>query len=321
MTEMAFVFPGQGSQRVGMGLDLVGHWPDLLDAYYRPADEILGFPISRYCWEGPAEDLRHMPITQPAVLLTSLAALHVLRAAGVEPDAVAGHSLGEYTALVCAGVLAWPDALRLVRLRGELMAGVNDRVPGTMVAIVGLRPTDIEEMCAKASADTGQVVGIANYNAPRQVVVSGETAAVEWLLDLVAVAGPERVVTLEIGGPAHSSLMGEIEDEFGEALAAVPFADPVLPVYTGVTADRVATGEAARDCLRRQLTGRVRWTDLVERMVSDGVNRFVEVGPGRVLSGLCARICPEVATSRTNDAAHVRGAVEQARQAGRAVRG
>jgi [acyl-carrier-protein] S-malonyltransferase len=309
MNSTAFVFPGQGSQKVGMGLDLTNEWPELRERYYRPADQLLDVPISRYCWEGPAQDLKYMPITQPAVLLTSLATLHVLRANGVVPDVVAGHSLGEYSALVCAGVLEWTDALRLVRLRGELMAGVNDRVSGTMVAIVGLAVRDIEEMCAKAAADTGQVVEIANYNEPRQVVISGQTTGVQRLMELVSAAGADRVVTLEIGGPAHSSLMGEIEDEFASALARVRFADPMVSLYSGVTADRVLTGEAARDCLRRQLTERVHWIDVVERMADAGVTRFVEVGPGKVLSGLCHRIRPDIPASRTNDVEHLKNAI------------
>jgi [acyl-carrier-protein] S-malonyltransferase len=318
MQKNAFVFPGQGSQKVGMGLDLVREWPELIEEHYRAADEILGFPLSSYCWEGPAADLRHMPITQPAVLLTSLISLRVLTENGLRPDVVAGHSLGEFTALVCAGVLEWTDALRLVRLRGELMAGVNDRVSGTMVAVVGLALPEIEDMCDKAAADTTEVVEIANYNDPQQVVVSGQTAAVARLMELVQDAGAERVVTLEIGGPAHSSLMGQIVDEFAAALAEVRFNDPLVPVYSGDTADRVLTGDAARGCLRRQLTGRVRWTDVVARMADAGVSRFVEIGPGRVLSRLCGRIRPEVPTSRTNDVTHLRQTLAELRGVSRA---
>jgi [acyl-carrier-protein] S-malonyltransferase len=292
-----------------MGHDLVQEWPELREAYYRVADDILGFPLSRYCWEGPAADLKYMPITQPAVLLTSLVSLHVLTAHGVRPDVVAGHSLGEFTAMVGAGVLEWTDALRLVRLRGELMAAVNERVSGTMTAIVGLALAEIEDLCDKAAADTDQVVEIANYNEPRQVVVSGQTDGVARLMELVERAGAERVVTLEIGGPAHSSLMGEIEDEFAEALHQVPFADPVVTLYSGDTAQRVPTGADARQCLIRQLTGRVRWADVVTRMADDGVGRFVEVGPGKVLSRLCGRIRPGVATVRSNDVEAVRAAI------------
>ncbi|MEU5373891.1 ACP S-malonyltransferase [Streptomyces sp. NPDC005951] len=310
MDRTAFVFPGQGAQRVGMGLDLLKRWPNLTDTHYRPADELLGYGLSQLCFTGPADALRHMTVTQPAMVLTSLAALRVLEERGVVPDFVAGHSLGEFTAMVCAGVLDWTDALRLVSVRGELMASVTERVPGKMAAVVGLELAAMEELCAKAAAESGQVVEVANHNDFTQVVISGQTEAVNVLLDLVRGAGANRIVVLEIGGAAHCTLLGIVEQEFAEVLGKVEFRDPVVPVVSSVTAEPVTSGDAARACLLRQLTGRVNWTDTVQYLTAAGVGRFVEVGPGRALGGLCRRISPGVKTYRTGDAAHLDLAVE-----------
>ncbi|MFF9011371.1 ACP S-malonyltransferase [Streptomyces sp. NPDC014870] len=302
MPSTAFVFPGQGSQRAGMGLDLVRNWPYLHDRYYERADEILGFALSELCRNGPASALREMPVTQPAVLLTSVAALDVLRTYSVEPDVVAGHSLGEFSALVCAGVLEWTDALRLVRIRGELMDDVSHRVPGKMAAVVGLSLSEVEELCDRAAAQSGEVVEVANHNDLTQVVVSGQSQGIERLLELVRSTRAERVVVLEIAGPAHCSLMQDIEQDFVVAMEQVEFRDPRIPFFSGTTAARVRTAEEARECLRQQLTGRVRWTELVQALGADGVDTFVEVGPGKALGGMCRRILPGVQTFRTNDA-------------------
>jgi [acyl-carrier-protein] S-malonyltransferase len=292
MDRIGFVFPGQGSQRVGMGLDLAGEYPALVETYYRTADEILGLPLSRLCWEGPVEALRDTSVTQPAVFLTSLCAWEVLRRRGLAPDAVAGHSLGEYTALVAAGVLEWTDALRLVRLRGSLMAGVNARVPGAMAAVLGLSIGDVEEICAGAATATGQIVEIANDNEPAQIVVSGQVDGVRRVMAAAREAGARRAVALDVGAPFHCSLMSEIEQEFAAALEEVEFLAPAVELFSSVTAEPVTTGAGARRVLRRQLTARVRWTETAGRMSAAGVGRFVEVGPGKVLGGLCRRISP-----------------------------
>ncbi|MEU1013233.1 ACP S-malonyltransferase [Streptomyces sp. NPDC005890] len=301
MDRTAFLFPGQGAQRVGMGLDLMRRWPGLTESYYRRADELLGFELSRLCWEGPAAQLRQMPVTQPAVVLTSVVALEVLRAHGVVPDLAAGHSLGEFSALVCAGVLDWTDALRLVRLRGELMMAANARVPGKMAAVVGLDLATVEELCLKAAAVSGEIVEVANHNDFTQVVVSGQTAAVGALTELVGQAGADRVVVLQIGGAAHCTLLGGVEDEFAAALADVEFRDPVIPVVSSFTAAPVRDGAEARTCLLRQFTGRVDWTGTAQRLAAEGAGNLVEVGPGKVLGGLCRRITPGVVTHRTDD--------------------
>ncbi|MFF4830197.1 ACP S-malonyltransferase [Streptomyces sp. NPDC001315] len=310
MGRTAFVFPGQGSQRVGMGIDLLSEWPRLKDTYYDRADDILGFPLTELCRQGPAAALREMPVTQPAVVLTSVAALDVLRGHGVTPDAVAGHSLGEFSALICAGVLEWTDALRLVRLRGELMTSVTEQVPGKMAAVVGLTLAQVVELCGRAAAETGEIVEIANHNDFTQVVISGQIAAVDRLLKLVDEAGADRVVVLEIGGPAHCSLMGGIAEEFAAALDEVEFRDPLTPVYSGSGGALVTSGRLAREFLVRQLTGQVLWTDVVQRMTADGVDRFIEVGPGKVLGGLCGRIRPGVSVHRTNEVRQLKLAVE-----------
>lgn len=304
MTSTAFVFPGQGSQRVGMGADFVRRRPDLLDTYYRTADDILGFPLSRLCHEGPVEALRDTAVTQPAVFLTSMIVLDVLRAHDVEPAVVAGHSLGEYAAAVCAGVLPWQEALRLVRLRGRLMAEVNERVPGTMTAVVGLSLPDVRALCDRVAAETGQVVEVANDNEPAQIVVSGQREAVRAVAEAAKEAGARRVVPLGVGAPFHCSLMNEIEAEFAEALAGVEFRDPEVPMISSVTAAPVSRAEEVVAALRRQLAEPVRWTETVRTMADLGVRQYVEVGPGRVLSRLCRKIDADARS-------HTTGTVEE----------
>ncbi|MEU9033151.1 ACP S-malonyltransferase [Streptomyces sp. NPDC048383] len=302
MTRTAFVFPGQGSECAGMGRELLALRPDLADTYYRTADDLLGIPLARLCWEGSAKDLEDPAVAQPAVFLTSLAVLEVLRGEGLAPDAVAGHSLGEYAALVAAGVLEWTEALWLVRLRGELVATVGDRIGSATAAVIGLRRTDLVRMCAEARAATGEVVEVAGENEPRQTVVSGQAEAVAHVAAAAGAAGA-RVARLRTGGPFHSSLLGEAEAEFTETLIATEFRDPAVPLVSGVTGGWVTTAAEAVVALRTQLTSPVRWTGAVETLAASGTDRFVEVGPGQVLSALVRRILPgaHVHTTHTAD--------------------
>ncbi|MFI0733839.1 ACP S-malonyltransferase [Streptomyces sp. NPDC021225] len=294
MNRIAFLFPGQGSQVPGMGGDLLARHPDLVRPYFDTADEVLGIPLSRLCFEGDPEELRDTAVTQPAVYLASLVSAVVLREKGVVPAAVAGHSLGEYTALVCAGVLDWVDALKLVRRRGVLMSEVNRRTPGRMAAVIGLPSDRVRELCEEVSRERGLVVEVANYNASRQTVVSGVVEGVAEVSRRVHEEGASHVAELRVGAPFHCSLMADIAAEFGEHLDAVDFATPSLPVVANVTAGYVFSGEEARGLLRRQLAAPVRWQETLDLLAREEVSAFVEVGPGRVLTNLSRAGHPQV---------------------------
>jgi len=300
MARVAFLFPGQGSQKVGMGKDLVERHPHLREFFAR-ADEVLGLPLTRLCFEGPDAELVQTQNTQPAIFVVSMAILDVMRKAGLRAQAAAGHSLGEYGALVCAGVLGFEDALRLVRRRGELMAGVNARTPGAMAAVIGLPAEGVAEACRKAQAEAGGVVEPANYNTPQQTVISGQEAAVLRAMALAQEAGAEKVVRLQVGAPFHCSLMSALQDEFAATLERYPFKDPEVPVVANVTGDYVRTADAVKDALRRQVAGAVRWTDSINRLAADGFDTFVEVGPGRTLVGLGRQIQPDIPGHSTGD--------------------
>ncbi|MFG2393221.1 ACP S-malonyltransferase [Streptomyces lavendulae] len=309
MTRTAFVFPGQGSECAGLGRELLALRPDLADTYYRTADDLLGIPLARICRDGSPRDFEDPAVAQPAVFLTSLAVLEVLRGEGLEPDAVAGHSLGEYAALAAAGVLEWTEALWLVRLRAELVATAGDRIGSATVAVIGPPRSDLVRLCAEARAATGQVVEVAGDNEPRQTVVSGQAAAVERVAREAGAAGA-RVEQLRTGGPFHSSLLGEAAAEFTETLIATEFRDPAVPLVSGVTGGWVTTAAEAAVTLRGQLTSPVRWTEAVATLAGSGVDRYVEVGPGRVLSGLVRRILPGARVHPTCTADRLLGAVD-----------
>jgi len=283
----AFVFPGQGSQFVGMGRELA----TLSEAQqiFAQADEVLGFALSRLCFEGPEAELNDTINTQPAIVAHSIAALRVIEhQTRLQPAWVAGHSLGEFSALVCAGALSFPDALRLVRERGRLMKLAGEQHPGGMAAIFSLDRTTVEGICAQASQSTGQPVQVANDNCPGQVVISGDKVALEKALEL-AKARKAKCRLLAVSIAAHSPLMAGAAQEFRAALEWVQWAEPRIPVIANATARRVGRGDVI-DRLVAQLTSPVRWTESVQFMAGQGVTRFVEVGPKDVLCGLIRRI-------------------------------
>ena len=283
----AFVFPGQGSQFVGMGRELA----TLAEAQqvFAQADEVLGFALSRLCFEGPEVELNDTSNTQPAILTHSIAMLRVLETqTSLKPTMVAGHSMGEFSALVCAGALSFPDALRLVRERGRLMKQSGEQHPGGMAAILSLDRTTVEGICAEASQSTGQPVQVANDNCPGQLVISGDKVAVEKALEL-AKAHKAKCRPLAVSIAAHSPLMAGAAQEFRAVLESAQWAEPRIPVIANATARRVGRGDVI-DRLVAQLTSPVRWTESVQFMAGRGVTRFVEVGPKNVLCGLIRRI-------------------------------
>ena len=293
MARLAYVFPGQGSHYVGMGKDLYDAVAAARDIY-RAADAALGFALSELCFNGPAEELTDTVNQQPALLTTSIAVLEALRAAGKErqaPSFVAGHSLGEYSALVAAGALAFADAVRLVRERGRLMKAAGDETPGAMAAVLNLEDSAVEAVCAEASQQTGGPgVVCANYNSPGQVVVSGEKSALEAAAALAKARGARRVVPLAVSIASHSPLMAGAAREFARSVEATHFREAAVPLIANVTGRPIsAVGDIRRE-LVEQLINPVRWTASVQYMVAEGVTQFYEIGPKDVLAGLIRRI-------------------------------
>jgi [acyl-carrier-protein] S-malonyltransferase len=288
-SKLAFIFPGQGSQKVGMGKSWADAFP-AAQAVFAEADDVLRLPLARLCWEGPAEELQLTANQQPAILAVSVAMLRVLEMHGVEPAVVAGHSLGEYSALVAARVLDLADALRLVRRRGELMQEAVPVGEGAMAAVLGLPAAEVAAAAAEASTPT-EVAAVANYNSPEQTVIAGHRTAVERAVPLLQARGAKRALMLPVSAPFHSPLMRPAREGLEPMLAATEFRDPRVPVVTNVDARPVTTGAAAREALVRQIDSPVRWVESIDWMTGEGgVTRFVEVGPGNVLCGLVKRI-------------------------------
>ena len=289
---LALLFPGQGSQHVGMGRSLAGAYPEAARVF-EEADDVLGFSISKLAWEGPEEHLVLTKNAQPAMLVHSTAVCRVIQSRLGEVALAAGHSLGEFSAHVAAGTLDFAAAVLTVRLRGELMYTAGVERAGTMAAVIGLDDGAVVSVCEQAQDEAGVCVP-ANFNAAGQVVISGDLAGVERAMDLAMQVGAKRVVRLSVSGAFHSPLMAPAVTEFEDWLAPLSFHDPAFPVIANVTAKPVSTGDAARALLVRQLTTPVRWAASVLHMADSGVDRFLEIGPGTVLRGLNRRIVRRV---------------------------
>ncbi len=287
--KIAFLFPGQGSQAVGMGRGLAETFP-IAAQTFAEADEALSFPLSKLIFEGPEEELRLTENTQPAILTVSVAAWRVLADHGIHPSAAAGHSLGEWSAHVAAGTLAFTEAVRAVRARGRAMQLAVPAGEGAMAAVLALDPGSVAEACREAAAETGLVVAAANFNSPSQTVISGALAAVEKAAANAKAKGARRALMLPVSAPFHCALMEPAQFEVARVLAALSLGDPAIPVAANVTGRLVTDAASARDALINQVTGTVRWIECMQSLVADGAGLFIEVGPGKVLCGLLKQI-------------------------------
>lgn len=306
---IALLCPGQGAQKVGMGRALAEAFPEAA-AVFDEAASALGEPFRHLMWEGPEDALKQTMNTQPALLVHAVAAIRVLAARGARPSFAAGHSLGEYAAHVAAGSLTFPDALRLVRRRGELMQRAGEERPGAMAAIVGLASAEVERLCAEArAAGRGEVVA-ANLNSPTQTVISGETAAVESVVATAKAAGARLALRLEVSGAFHSPLMAPAAQGLAQALAEVKIQDAAFPVVANATASPVSKASEIRAALEAQLLSPVRWGDSMRLLLDEGVTAFVEVGTGKVLRGLLKAIDKDARSANVEDPASLAETLE-----------
>ena len=305
---IAFLFPGQGSQAVGMGRELAEKYPVARETFDE-ADEALGYKLSQLCFEGPEEKLRLTEITQPAILTTSIAALRVLRTKGVNPRFVAGHSLGEYSAHIAAGAMSFPDAVRTVRNRGKYMQEAVPVGVGAMAAILGMDLGKVTAVCTDAAQ--GEVCEPANINSGEQIVISGHAAAVERATKLASERGAKRAIMLSVSAPFHCSLMKPAQDRLAADLHSLGIQKPVIPVVCNVDAELVEDAERARDTLVRQVTGAVKWDSSMRLLIAKGIQTLVEVGPGKVLCGLMRQINRSKACANVGDEASLVKTLEQ----------
>ncbi len=288
-SRIAFLFPGQGSQSVGMGKELAANYP-VARRTFEEADEALGYKLSELCFEGPEEKLKLTEITQPAILTASVAAWRVLQEKGVKPTYVAGHSLGEYSAHVAAGTLTFSDAVRTVRNRGKYMQEAVPVGVGAMAAILGMTLDAVSEIAKEAAQEKREVCQAANINSPEQIVISGHADAVDRAIKLATERGAKKAVSLPVSAPFHCALMQPAQDRLAEDLRTLSFRNPSCPVVCNVDAVVVDSAGAAREALIRQVTGAVRWEPSVRLLINQGASLFIEVGPGKVLWGLMRQI-------------------------------
>lgn len=304
MAKTAFLFPGQGSQYVGMGKDLYDAHAAVREIFDE-AEAILEFPLKKLCFEGPEEELRQTQYTQPAIFTHSLAVERLLRSRGMAPEGVAGHSLGEYSALVSAGALTFADGLRLVKIRSERMQHAGEKHPGTMAAIIGAAPEVVEEACREAA--TAGVVQPANFNCPGQIVISGSVSGVHRAMELVKEKGARMAKELVVSGAFHSPLMADALSGLVEALENVALQDARIPLYSNVEATPVTDADKIRELLKKQLLAPVQWEKIITNMIANGYTTFYELGPGKVLQGLLKRINREVECRTVGTATEIEG--------------
>ena len=308
MGKVAFVFPGQASQYTGMGKDLAEKYPSAR-AVFDEADKALGFSISKICFEGTEEDLKLTANTQPAILTVSVAAFRVLGEKGISPDYVAGHSLGEYSALVAAGGLSFADAVRLVRKRGTYMQEAVPAGQGAMAAILGISPAVVQDACKKAAE--GEICSAANLNSPEQTVISGHANAIKRAVEIASQSGAKRAVILPVSAPFHCAMMMPAQEKLEKDLQSTQFSDLQIPLVTNVDADSTRKGDEARQALVRQVCMPVRWEESMRFLLDEDVRTFIEVGPGRVLTGIMRQIERSVTTLNVEDEKSLNGTIEK----------
>jgi [acyl-carrier-protein] S-malonyltransferase len=308
MSKQAFVFPGQASQYSGMGLEISQAHPEAA-AVFQEADRVLGFPLSEMCFRGSEDDLKLTENTQPAILTVSVAVLRVLEQAGIRPDFVAGHSLGEYSALVAAGAMNFADAVAVVRLRGRYMQEAVPVGVGAMAAVLAADLAAVEGICADARQN--QVLQPANINCPGQVVIAGHREAVERAIELAKERGFRRTILLPVSAPFHCELMVPAREKLAERLRDIPFQDLQHPLINNAEAAMITAGEEARESLVRQVTAAVRWQQSMEKLLADGVDTFVEIGPKTVLSGMIKKISREARVIAVEKPDEIRQAVAE----------